>query len=99
MVKKILCTVIYAMLNVAIAANDKAPPHYDAECVACHEQMVSGDAKVLYTRKDRLAKNYHELQQRVRYCKDQLGLDWSEGQTHAVVEYLAKNYYDYRPQE
>ena len=53
MVKKILCIVIYAMLNVAIAANDKVPPHYAAECVACHEQMVSGDAKVLYTRKDR----------------------------------------------
>ena len=97
MVKKILCTVICAIFSAAIAANDQAPPHYNAECVACHEQMVSGDAKVLYTRNDRLAKNYQELKQRVRYCKDQLGLDWSEEQTHTVVDYLAKSYYEYRP--
>ena len=97
MIKKILYTAIFATLNVAIAANDNIPPHYSAECVACHEQMVSGDAKVLYTRKDRLAKNYQELKQRVRYCKDQLELDWSEEQTQSVIEYLAKNYYDYRP--
>jgi len=97
MIKKILCTAICAMLNVALAADDNIPPHYSAECVACHEQMVSGDAKVLYTRKDRLAKNYEELRQRVHYCKDQLKLDWSEEQTNTVVEYLAKNYYDYRP--
>ncbi len=97
MIKKILYTTICAMLNIAIAANDSIPPHYSAECVACHEQMVSGDAKVLYTRKDRLARNYEELQRRVRYCKDQLKLDWSEEQTRTVVEYLAKNYYDYQP--
>ncbi len=97
MIKKILCAVICATFNIAIAANDNVPSHYSAECVACHEQMVSGDAKVLYTRKDRLAKNYQELKQRVRYCKDQLGLDWDKEQTQAVVEYLAKNYYDYHP--
>lgn len=87
--------IIYLTTNVVFADNDDAPSAYQAECVACHEQMVSGDSKVLYTRKDRLAKDYQELKQRVHYCKDQLKLDWDERQTGVVVEYLAKNYYGY----
>ena len=86
---------MYSIVNMAFADDSDMPSHYRSECVACHEQMVSGNAKVLYTRKDRLAKDYLELKQRVHYCKDQIKLDWNEEQTRIVVEYLAKNYYDY----
>ena len=82
-------------MQMAFADDNDMPPHYRSECVACHEQMVSGNAKVLYTRKNRLAKDYLELEQRVHYCKNQIKLDWNEEQTRTVVEYLAKNYYDY----
>ena len=95
MIKTILYAIIYLMSNIAVANDDAMPAHYQLECVACHEQMVSGNTKVLYTRKDRLAKNYKELTQRVNYCKDQLELDWGKEQTRTVVEYLAKQYYQY----
>ena len=92
---KTICTIIYLIVNIAFADDNGMPPHYQAECVACHEQMVSGNAKVLYTRKDRRAKNYEELKQRVHYCQTQLELNWNETQTRAVVDYLAKQYYEY----
>ena len=95
MIKKILYTVICLIVSIAFADNDYMPSHYQLECVACHEQMVSGNAKVLYTRKDRLAKNYQELKQRVGYCQEQLGLEWNDGQIRIVVDYLAKQYYQY----
>ena len=95
MIKTILYVIICLTTSMAYADDDDMPPHYEAECVACHEQMVSGNAKVLYTRKDRLAKNYAELKSRVSYCIEQLELNWSEEQTRSVVDYLAKRYYKY----
>ena len=95
MIKIAFYTVIYLTFSTASANNGNIPLHYQAECVSCHQQMVSGDAKVLYTRKDRRVKNYQELKQRVHYCKAQLLLDWSAAQTRTVVDYLAKNYYNY----
>ena len=88
-------TAICLIIGMAFADDNTAPLHYQAECVACHEQMVSGNAKVLYTRKDRLVKNYVQLKQRIHYCKEQLGLDWSDEQTRLVADYLAKQYYKY----
>ena len=95
MIKTVIYTIIHLTLSPSFADNGDMPLHYEADCVSCHEQMVSGNAEVLYTRKDRLAKNYQQLEQRVYYCQEQLALDWNETQIRTVVEYLAKTYYDY----
>lgn len=95
MIKKILFAIICLTVGVSFADSDDMPPHYRTECVACHERMVSGNTKILYTRKDRLAEDYEGLEQRVHYCQDQLKLEWNERQIRSVVEYLAKNYYRY----
>ena len=77
------------------AAYADPPAHYEASCTACHRQMVSGNEKILYTRKDRIATDYLSLNARVHYCRDQLNLGWSEAETDEVVQYLIKNFYHY----
>ena len=79
----------------SIAAYANPPARYEVSCTACHQQMVSGNEKILYTRKDRIATDYRSLNARVRYCRDQLNLGWNEAQTEEVVQYLIKNFYHY----
>ena len=90
-----LVALTVALLGTPAAWSDERarPPHYQAECVACHEQMVSGDEEVFYTRPNRLVKNYAGLKRQVEHCQEQLELDWSEEQIESVVEYLSKHYY------
>ena len=80
----------------ASATNDtrKPPPHYLENCVDCHEQMVSGNPDLLYSRSASIIKDARALYQRVVYCRTKLGLGWNKSETADVVEYLRQNFYD-----
>lgn len=92
-------TVVVLCLIWAIGDADEMPTHYKVACVTCHQQMVSGHEKILYTRKDSLVTDYRSLNTRVRHCRDRLALDWNEAETRTVVQYLAKHFYQYAPPE
>ena len=79
----------------AAAAQPDAPAHYRASCIECHARMVGGDGGLLYTRAERLAKNYAALQRRTAYCSEQLKLHWNEMQIRETVDYLNERYYRY----
>ena len=94
----ILSTILVAFVETNIADTPReviAPQHYQANCIACHKQMISGDHTLLYTRSDRTIRNHTALGQRVFYCQNSLKLDWGKPKIDAVVQYLNQNFYHF----
>ncbi len=61
---------------------------HDKHCVKCHGDEV-------YLRDDRRIKSLPALGTQVRRCRDNLGMQWFDEDTNAVVEYLNQRYYKF----
>lgn len=61
---------------------------HDQYCVKCHDTSI-------YTRPDRIIKNFQELQNRVRQCEISNQLTWFDEEINAVVLYLNDNFYHF----
>jgi mono/diheme cytochrome c family protein len=70
-------------VSAADAVNGKLL--HDAECLICHSVAQ-------YTRDQRRVNSLDKLRQRVSYCRDDVGAEWNEAQTEAVVRYLNSYY-------
>ena len=57
-------------------------------CVRCHDDGV-------YTREVRRVKNLSALGTQVRFCKNNIGIQWFDDEVDDVVLYLNKNYYHF----
>ena len=64
---------------------------HDEYCVSCHTPEI-------YTRKDRIVKNYRQLEERVRQCELSNELMWFEEEIDAVITYLNTNFYHFNTQ-
>ncbi len=60
----------------------------EKSCVACH-------GSELYTRPDRRVTSREKLSTQVRFCKDQLQLQWFDEEVESVAEYLNKEFYHF----
>lgn len=61
---------------------------HSRHCVKCHDDQV-------YTRDDRRVKSLQALGTQVRRCRDNLGMQWFDEDTEAVVHFLNSKYYKF----
>jgi hypothetical protein len=69
-----------------VAAAELEREAHDTYCIACHDTKV-------YTRGDRLARNYDELRAQVVRWHSNLSLKWSDEEIDRMTAWLAKHYY------
>jgi cytochrome c553 len=75
-------------LSVASAVEPEREAH-DTYCIACHDTSV-------YTRSDRLARNYDELRAQVVRWHSNISLNWSDEEIDRMTAWLAKHYYHFQ---
>jgi len=74
-------------IGVTIAgAAEPAREAHDTYCIACHTTSV-------YTRDDRLARDYDSLRAQVDRWQGNISLSWSKEEIDRMASWLAKNYY------
>ncbi|MDZ7753551.1 MAG: cytochrome c [Gammaproteobacteria bacterium] len=78
---------------VAMAADGKAL--HDANCMSCHESMMSGDPNDIYTRDNRRVTSLDGLEAQVRRCEHSLGLKWFDDEVAAVTDFLNDRFYKF----
>ncbi len=61
---------------------------HDDNCVTCHNNWV-------YTRKDRLIKNFDGLKNQVRFCDAQLEIGLFDSEIEEIAIYLDNRYYKF----
>ena len=86
-----LRTLAFAVLVAAtFDARAQEPPRgqllHDTYCVFCHDSRV-------YTREDRVARDYREIYAQVRRWQQNVGLKWSDADIEKVSNYIASKYY------
>ena len=78
------------LVAVAIGARAQEQPPgqilHDTYCVACHDSRV-------YTRDDRLARNYREIRAEVLRWQHNIGLKWDDADIETVSNYIASKFY------
>ncbi len=87
---KVRIIAIAVLLAGAIDARAQEPPSgqilHDTYCVMCHDSRV-------YTREDRLARDYREIRQQARRWQQNIGLKWDDADLERVSNYIASKYY------
>jgi|APSaa5957512535_1039671.scaffolds.fasta_scaffold60202_2 hypothetical protein len=68
------------------SAPDSGELLHRENCQRCHQAEV-------YTRPDRVVKNFPQLKQRVKQCELMNDLMWFEEEVDAVSSYLNRNFY------
>ncbi len=82
-----LAVAIAALLAaLPVQSADRAQTLHDTYCVMCHTTQV-------YTRSDRLARDYDGLRAQVKRWQENVSLKWSESDIDLVAGYLAQRYY------
>jgi mono/diheme cytochrome c family protein len=84
-------TIAFAVLvAAAIDVRAQEPPRgqilHDTYCVFCHDSRV-------YTREDRLARDYREIRAQVRRWQQNIGLKWDDADIERVSDYIASKFY------
>ena len=68
-----------------VAANPAQEAH-DTYCIVCHDTSV-------YTRAERLARDYDTLREQVNRWQSNISLGWSKQEIDRMTNWLAENYY------
>jgi hypothetical protein len=84
-------TIAFAVLAAATIdarAQEPLPGQilHDTYCVMCHDSRV-------YSREDRLARDYREIRAQVRRWQQNIGLKWGDADIERVSHYIATKYY------
>jgi cytochrome c553 len=84
-------TIAFAVLAAAAMgarAQEPLPGQilHDTYCVMCHDSRV-------YSRDDRLARDYREIRVQVRRWQQNIGLKWGDADIERVSNYIATKYY------
>jgi hypothetical protein len=97
-IDRFLRTVAMLVTGIAVAgavgvtdsvAADPAQEAHDTYCIVCHDTSV-------YTRSDRLARDYDSLREQVFRWQSNIALGWSDEEIDRMTNWLAKNYYRMR---
>lgn len=91
--KQLILMVILLTSTSVMAIDGKAL--HDAVCLQCHSSLTDGKPTSLYTRADHKVKTLSALQKRVKGCAVAADANWTDEQREAVVQYLAKNFYNF----
>ena len=74
--------------NVTAQDFDNGVQLHADQCVRCHDDSV-------YTRANRRVKSLPQLGKQVRFCKDNIGVQWFDDEVNDVILYLNKKYYQF----
>ena len=88
------CAIAFAVLVTAtIDARAQEPPPgqilHDTYCVVCHDSRV-------YTREERLARDFPEIRVQVWRWQQNIGLQWDDADIERVSNYIASKFYRLR---
>lgn len=72
-----------------VLAEDRASTMHSTYCVMCHDAQI-------YTRKDRVAKNYEEIRAQVDRWQQVASLKWSPADIDLMTAFLASKFYQVR---
>jgi hypothetical protein len=72
--------------TIGLCAGASNPRTY---CVVCHDSRV-------YTRGERLARDYPEIRAQVRRWQHNIGLQWDDADIERVTNYIASKFYRLR---
>lgn len=82
----LLLFVLFTGTTSYASAPDSGKLLHEENCQRCHQSEV-------YTRPDRMVKNFPQLKQRVKQCELMNDLMWFEEEVDAVSSYLNQNFY------
>ena len=77
--------------QLALADTDRGKQLHDEHCTQCHDTSV-------YTRENRFVSGPDALTTQVQHCHSNVGVQWSEEDIKAVVQYLDKSFYKFKQQ-
>ncbi len=91
-----LITIAFALLvtaTVDVGAQEPPPGQilHDTYCVVCHDSRV-------YTREERLARDYPEIRAQVWRWQQNIGLYWNDADIERVSNYIASKFYRVCPE-
>ena len=87
-----------ALLPLAAAASDPVQGKKlveEKKCEICHNNKTLGDAKAVYTRKDRKVSSIEKLKAQVALCNSELNLQLFPEDEEHIVAYLNQAYYKF----
>ena len=96
---RIAALLLFALAGAAVhAAGDPvegARLVAEKHCETCHANKTMGDARAIYTRKDRKVSTLEKLKARVALCNSELGLQMFPDEEEHVVAFLDREYYHF----
>ena len=75
------------MYGSAVAQTPVQTMH-DTYCIMCHDATV-------YTRENRIGRDYEGLRAEVKRWQSNMSLNWSEDEVDAVATWLSQRYYGF----
>jgi hypothetical protein len=69
---------------------------HDKNCTSCHIAKYGKDGSGVYTKENRLVKNYSMLVQRVKACDINTNAGFHDDEVTNVIEYLNNSYYKFK---
>ncbi|ALG69503.2 hypothetical protein [Beggiatoa leptomitoformis] len=72
---------------------------HDAHCVKCHQSMTFEKPDDIYSRPERIIKQYDSLKTQVQRCVTNTDLMWFEEEVDNVSHYLNEQYYHFEIKE
>lgn len=85
----ILCSVMIAASSAVFADTGRGKTLHDENCMKCHDTGV-------YTREDRFIRDRAALDKQVQRCQLNVGAQWFDEDTEAVVQYLDESFYKFK---
>src|SRR5882672_9175156 len=89
---------LLSLAGAARAAGDVAEGRKLVEenrCESCHAEKTMGDAKAVYTRKDRKVTSLQKLKAQVALCNSELNLQMFPDEEEHVTAFLDAEYYHF----
>ena len=89
--RQLLCILYFATFSSLVVAqnSDDGEELHMENCTGCH-------GSEMYTRQDRKVSSLTELETRVRFCKNNLGVTWFDDEVDDVIHYLNTEYYRFK---
>ncbi|MFV2059326.1 MAG: cytochrome c [Gammaproteobacteria bacterium] len=69
---------------------------HDKNCTSCHIAKYGKDGSGVYTKENRLVKNYSSLVQRVKACDINTNAGFHDDEVTNVIEYLNSSFYKFK---
>ena len=81
--------------NHALADAKRGERLHNSHCVACHASAFDDNGTAIYTRPNRRVTTPQGLERQVRFCVQNLRINWFDDKIRDVVDYLNHSFYKF----